>query len=61
MFRSYLACGNDRVWLRAGAGDRVDYTLIAAPLGLPKKKNYLLICTTFAGGNPLKYVDEAIE
>ena len=25
------------------------------------KKDYLLICTTFAGGNPLKYVDEAIE
>jgi hypothetical protein len=25
------------------------------------EKNYLLICTTFAGGNPLKYVDEAWE
>ncbi len=26
-----------------------------------KKYAYLLICTTFAGGNPLKYVDEAWE
>lgn len=26
-----------------------------------KKKDYLLMCTTFAGGNPLKYVDEAWE
>ncbi len=25
------------------------------------KKDYLLICTTFAGGNPLKCVDEAWE
>jgi hypothetical protein len=25
------------------------------------QKNYRLICTTFAGGNPLKYVDEAWE
>jgi len=26
-----------------------------------KRSAYLLICTTFAGGNPLKYVDEAWE
>ena len=25
------------------------------------KKGYRLMCTTFAGGNPLKYVDEAWE
>ena len=29
--------------------------------GFKKKKTYLLMCTTFAGGNPLKYVDEAWE
>lgn len=29
--------------------------------GVFYKKNYRLICTTFAGGKPLKYVDEACE
>jgi hypothetical protein len=56
----------------AGLSGRVLFCVFGVPCGRAQEQNtagqagrgtsakcYRLMCTTFAGGNPLKYVDEA--